>query len=314
MNDLPKTTDAAKGRWRGILIELGIDEKYLTGKSMPCPSKCEGKDRFRFRPDTEDGLYVCHCTEGRYADGISLARCFTGKDFAATAMEIDEILGVKGNKEPPPLDVIDEAEKRKEAAKRIIAVRAKLHDKLHPAVTTYLNDRNIVSSEAFSRIRSLYSGSHVCMACEVRDMKGPISMHLTYLTMGGKRAKVEVQKRVMRPARKMDDCHFIPLVENGCETLWIAEGVETALSLMEIKSIAAKRVWSVVSSGGMRKFWPPKNVKRVCIAGDVDESFTGQAAAYQLAHKLKQRTSVDVSVHFPPSGEDFNEYLGMIKE
>jgi phage/plasmid primase-like uncharacterized protein len=32
-----KTLDAARGKWRGILLSLGIDEKYLRNKHGPCP-------------------------------------------------------------------------------------------------------------------------------------------------------------------------------------------------------------------------------------------------------------------------------------
>ena len=39
-----RTTDAARGRWCGILANLGMRESYLSGKRGPCPCCAEGKD------------------------------------------------------------------------------------------------------------------------------------------------------------------------------------------------------------------------------------------------------------------------------
>jgi putative DNA primase/helicase len=46
------TVDRARGRWREILPQLGIDPRFLSNKQGPCPM-CGGKTRFRF--DDRDG-------------------------------------------------------------------------------------------------------------------------------------------------------------------------------------------------------------------------------------------------------------------
>ena len=43
-----KTRDMARGKWRGLLTQLGVDETYLKNEHGPCPICRDGKDRFRF--------------------------------------------------------------------------------------------------------------------------------------------------------------------------------------------------------------------------------------------------------------------------
>lgn len=54
MGDRIDVRTAAAGRWRAILLSLGVNERALSGKHGPCPL-CGGRDRFRF--DDKDG---CH--------------------------------------------------------------------------------------------------------------------------------------------------------------------------------------------------------------------------------------------------------------
>ncbi|QFY90141.1 hypothetical protein D5125_11965 [Magnetovirga frankeli] len=48
----------ATGRWRDILVGLGLPAEALSGKHGPCPG-CGGRDRFRFQPDDRDGRWIC---------------------------------------------------------------------------------------------------------------------------------------------------------------------------------------------------------------------------------------------------------------
>src|SRR5262245_42435838 len=85
-----KTTDSARGRWRGILATLGMPESYLTGRHGPCPLCSEGTDRFRFDDREGRGTWICsRCGAG---DGMGLAMRFTGLGFADSASRIDEII------------------------------------------------------------------------------------------------------------------------------------------------------------------------------------------------------------------------------
>jgi putative DNA primase/helicase len=71
-----------------------------------------------------------------------------------------------------------------------------------------------------------------------------------------------------------------------------------------------KPVWATVSATNMEKVWIPDTVKSICIYADNDASFTGQAAAFALAKRLKQddrRTGPrEVKVFVPQNtGTDF---------
>jgi putative DNA primase/helicase len=81
----------AAGRWRGILLGLGMDERTLSGKHGPCPL-CGGRDRFRFDDKGGKGTYFCSgCGAG---DGVRLAMGLTGQGFKETAQQIERLAGV----------------------------------------------------------------------------------------------------------------------------------------------------------------------------------------------------------------------------
>lgn len=90
------------------------------------------------------------------------------------------------------------------------------------------------------------------------------------------------------------------------EELGIAEGLETALSA---RILHGTPTWSVLNYNGMESFQIPAGVKRLCIFGDNDESYTGQASAYLLARTAK-RKGVDSKVFIPERvGWDWNHVL-----
>jgi putative DNA primase/helicase len=84
-----RTVNAAKGKWKGILLNLGMPEKSLNGKHGPCPL-CNSKDNFRFDNKEGRGSFICTCQAG---DGMALAMAYTGKAFSEVAASIDQIIG-----------------------------------------------------------------------------------------------------------------------------------------------------------------------------------------------------------------------------
>ena len=65
------TITRARGRWKEILPQFGIDPKFLTNRHGPCPL-CRGKDRFRFDDKDGSGSYFCNqCGPG---SGVILIR------------------------------------------------------------------------------------------------------------------------------------------------------------------------------------------------------------------------------------------------
>jgi len=131
-----KTVVAAKGKWRGVLLHLGIPSSALRDKHGPCPM-CGGEDRFRFDNKDGRGTYICNqCGAG---DGMKLACDFTRQPFAEVASRIDGILGnVKADAPVRPAMTEDE---------RVQALRAAWADSRPVTrgdlVDTYLRARGL---------------------------------------------------------------------------------------------------------------------------------------------------------------------------
>lgn len=299
-----KTTIAARGKWKGILMHFGIPAEVLSGKHGPCPL-CQSKDNFRFDNKDQRGTWICTCGSG---DGAKLAIDFTGKTFQEVAGEIDGMLGnVKPDAPNKPAMTDDERVKALRAV--WIATKPVDYDDL---ASTYLRSRMVGD---LYHMRSLRYGRHVndgdggvrpCMVAIVSDRDGkPVTLHRTFLRPDGL-AKAEMDRpRKLMPG-EVPEGSAVRLVDYHGGAIGIAEGVETALSAAVIYGVP---VWACVSAPLMAKWLPPEGCDDVLIFGDNDPKFAGQAAAYTLAHRLSVR-GITATVHIPPFvGQDFNDVL-----
>lgn len=289
-----KTQQAAIGKWRGVLRQLGMDERFLQNRHGPCPM-CGGKDRYRFDDKDGKGTYFCSgCGPG---DGMKLAMGWTGLTFKDTAERVDSMVGnIQAKIEPRPQD----------GGRIAWVTRNMVPAKESQAVISYLRGRGLpCSSGIFAVERMMYFedgspvGNFPAMVVPFRSASGDlITYHVTYIN-NGKKAPVSAPKKVLTPLGDMAGGSL--RLCGQFETIGIAEGVETALAVMRDFQIPC---WASATAGMMEKFTPPEGVGRVVIFGDLDESFTGQKAAYTLAHKLRQK-GVGVEVQFPDTYGDF---------
>jgi putative DNA primase/helicase len=97
----------------------------------------------------------------------------------------------------------------------------------------------------------------------------------------------------------------IHLCEAG-EILALAEGIETALAVHQLEGLP---VWSTIDAGNMERVLLPATVRKVYIYADHDASYTGQRAAYMLAHRLVVMEKRQVEVRIPKHPGDWLNVL-----
>jgi putative DNA primase/helicase len=297
----------ARGRWPGILVAMGVDEKSLTGRHGPCPLPgCGGKDRFRFDDKEGRGTYYCtHCGAG---DGIKLVQAIKGLGFKDSLRLVEELM---------PLAPEIKRAKERTASEKGAALR-RMWDEAKPiakggVVDRYLSSRCILSRpESLREVAALpyYDdgkriGAWPAMLARIitADGKGA-SLHVTWLSeVTAGKAPVEAPKKIMQPVRPIMGAS-IQLVPLHGDTLGVGEGIETSLSAREQFNVP---VWATLNGEGMAAFVWPEQVKHLIVFGDNDKNYAGHKAAYALAFRAAGR-GLAVTVTLPPLvGADWND-------
>lgn len=304
MGDRLNVRDIAQGRWRSILIALGLDERALSGKHGPCPL-CGGKDRFRF--DDKDGRGTYYCSGCGAGDGVQLAMDLTGRSFRDMAAEIERIAGSVQR---------TQAKAERSDADKVNALRRVFREsrpiQRGDEAARYLLGRGLALPDLPESIRThpglqyqdggTVAGTFPAMLATVTGPTGKaVSIHRTYL-QDGRKAPVPAAKKLMQGLPLAGAAIRLTPVSRS---LGIAEGVETALAASELFEVP---VWSCISASGIESFEPPQGVEHVIIFADHDANFAGQAAAYRAAHRLALK-GYEVEVCIPPTVGDWLDEL-----
>jgi len=294
-----RLSDAARGKWRGILLALGADQKYLTGKHGPCPF-CEGRDRFRWDNDGGKGTFICsQCGSG---DGFEFLKRLKGWDFKEAAREVEQVIGHCSLEPTKPK--MDETRRARMLNELWLGASPLTADDM---AGKYLTGRGVMPGSVPSCLRFHprcpvpMGGFLPAMLALVLDADGvAANIHRTFL---GPKGKAEIDTtRAMMPGDVPAGCAVRLYPVHG-EQLGIAEGIETAIA-------AAKRfrvpVWAALNSSLLHSWTPPHGVTSVLVFGDNDPAFGGQAKAYALAHRLAVRHRIAVEVRIPElTGSDW---------
>ena len=285
-----RTMDAAKGRWPGILMALGVDEQFLRNRHGECPM-CGGHDRYRFDDNNGEGGYYCNsCGPG---DGMKLLMGVTGKSFGEAAKAVDEIVGNVPMGAPKPAGPDPRVRLRKvaQSLQRLGGVTA---------VGSYLKARGLAPSpitQYCPRMPYYEDGqlkrSYPAMVHLFRGPDGdPLTYHITYLENDTK-ADVSAPKKILTPLGPMAGGAIRLYPES--RLMGIAEGIETAIAASDRFGLP---VWAAYSANLLEQWKPPAGVEEVWVFGDNDNSFTGQSSAYNLAKRL-HREGLKVIVMIP---------------
>ena len=282
----------AHGRWTEILASLGVDERILKRRNLPCPL-CGGTDRFQYTDRFGEGNYHCrHCGAG---GGFKLLQAVKGMDFNTALQAVERCVG-SSPPAPRSSSADPSAEQMKKLARKIWdeATPVRVGDpvdryltgrelglasypqvlRLHPALGFYEKD-----ASGKSRKVAEYPAM---LACIQGPEGNAVTLHRTYLQDGRKAAVADAKKVLSSGINGAAVRLFEPTDE-----LALAEGIETALA---VHLATGKPVWAALSAGNLERLWLPESVRNVCVYADNDAGghFDGQAFAYALARRLKK--------------------------
>lgn len=268
--------DLCVGRWRSILLSLGVAENFLENKHGPCPL-CGGKDRYRWDNKAGRGSWFCsHCGSG---DGFKLLLKLNDWTFPKAAREVERVLGLSSADEKHEFN----DESKRQAIRRVWKEASPIiqGDKVWEYLVNRAGITSIPKSLRFHP-NLFYDKQHSfpAMVALVTMPDGtPTNLHRTWLDGKGGKAPIEDNKKVMAGPIKTASIRLAPVGRH----LGLAEGIETALAAASFSKLP---VWACISANGMQQWEAPEGVEEVTIFADNDENYTGQNAAYALARRL----------------------------
>ena len=130
------------------------------------------------------------------------------------------------------------------------------------------------------------------------------SLHRTYLKPDGSgKAEVEPQKAMLGSV-----AGGAVRLSGAPGKLVVAEGIETALSLLSGLLTDPATVWAALSTSGIRGLRLPLQPGRLTIATDSDDKGAGKAAGIALAQRA-HALGWQVSLLAAPEGQDWNDVI-----
>jgi len=140
----------------------------------------------------------------------------------------------------------------------------------------------------------LYHGKNYmetpAMIAALQDADGKITgWHVTHLTERGEKAHKDCRRYHKKASLNGSAIRLYPV----SDSLAVCEGIETAVAL---HMITGTPVWACGDAGKLKEFIPPEGIKRLLIAGDNDKNGVGQAAAWSLYNKYKNKLACNVKI------------------
>jgi putative DNA primase/helicase len=289
------TVERARGKWRHILLQLGVEERFLSGKQGPCPI-CTGKTRYRFTDKDRDGWGYCNKCGGM--PGIVLLRRLYGWDYRTACLEIDRIIGT--DTAPAPC-----APKRPDDRKRADILRLFNGTSDDEIVNEWLALKGLgVSSD-------ILFGRRACSFYEDGRLIGYEPAVIVPITspagemVSAQRLYLRSNAKKIMPSTGTINGAAVRLFEADDE-LGVAEGVATAVGAYQLFGVPT---WAALSANGIKTFEPPPNIRRLHIFSDNDSNFVGQEASFALAKRVAA-SGVESNVNVPTDADtDWRDVL-----
>lgn len=296
--------EQVRGRWGALLPLLGVPERHLTGRHVPCPI-CGGTDRFRFDDKAGFGTWICsQCGAG---GPLKLLELLFGWGPAEVAQRLEQVMG--GLPRAPRMAV--PAQMVRPDPQLGITAMMRVWEAAKPApyegpVWHYLRTRGIAFDPSIE-LRERWSYDGYEMIARVLSTGGLLcQVHRTLILGDG------IIKRLLMPGTHPPGSavRLMPWV-NG-EALGIAEGIETAISASQCYNIP---VWAALNAGRLKVFRPPPACTHLIVFADNDLNDVGKQAAIALARSLDARAigeehGIHVKILMPSRPEwDYNDLL-----
>jgi putative DNA primase/helicase len=227
----------AHGRWTEILACLGVEERILKRRNLPCPL-CGGTDRFQYTDKFGEGNY--HCRQCGPGGGFKLLQAIMGVDFNTALRDVERCLGMMPVTAPlPQLRAVGRA--HEEAGPTASGTRQKpvtvgdevdrylsgrgLALPVYPKVLRFHPALGYYQKEAAGKSRKV--AEYPAMLACIQGADGhAVTLHRTYLRDGGKLAALDAKKVLSAGINGAAVRLF-----DATEELAISEGIETGIAL-----------------------------------------------------------------------------------
>ncbi|STZ76860.1 DUF7146 domain-containing protein [Bergeriella denitrificans] len=317
--------EAARYRWRGILQQMGIPARALTGKHTACPV-CGGKDRFRF--DDQEGRGTFICGQHGAGDGIRLIMDLHQCNFQTALSRLAACLGMAAHTppeyQPPKHEPKQEPPEKDKAAKLAALWHEAKPVKQGDPVYSYLQGRGLAMAEPPQNIRyhetlpywvETSNGWQIhtrapAMLAAIHNTAGELQgLHLTYLKPcyakphgdNGNHIPSYTKLNIRHPdtgeplpAKKMQSRISGSTKGAAVQLYPLAEAEPRRLLVCEgIETALAARelfpdypVWACLNAGNLAAFQIPPEVTELLIVADHD---TPRPVGFKAAHDLAVR-------------------------
>lgn len=283
--------EKAKFKWRSILSHY-IDSRLLDGNHRPCPI-CGGTDRFRFDDRGGHGSYFCSgpdCGPGSGLHLLAMSQHIHHKDAWRL---VERVIGKASSDTPRP--AIDRVARIRSvlAACRPIAPDGE--------VAAYLRGRGLSIHAPDGLMEAPWKNGEVLMVGRFAHGTKLRGLHVTFIKNGQKVERDGAKKMYGLEKGSIIGSAIRLNALGSSQRLIVTEGIETGLAAIQLTG--GLPAWATGSAQCMEAVDIPDHVTEVLIYGDTDRSFTGQAAAYHLAKRMKAKKKI-VSVLLPNADPD----------